>query len=258
MHPRRLAIRVLAASALASWFACAAAETIQVRYVQGSAHGFVEVTTLQGTRIAVGDLLQRARGDTVSSELVLRFLDGSLDDETTVYSERGVFRFMRDHHVQRGPSFPKPMDVTIDAVKSLITSTDPTGQVRRMHVDMPPDTYNGLASTLLMNVSPAAPQTRIAIVVAGDKPRIVHLAMKNSGTVPFTIGGTPRKAIDYTVHVELGGIAGVIAPLVDKQPPDYHVLIADGRDPAFIQEEGPLYEGGPIWRIRQISAVVPP
>ena len=232
-------------------------EPIAVRHRQGSAHGFVEVTTLDGNRIAVGDLLQRAEHGVVSSELMLRFADGSVDDETTVFSQNGVFRFISDHHVQHGPSFPKPIDVTIDARKSLITSVDPSGQVKQQPVDMPPDTYNGLASTLLMNVPPAAVETKIAVVVAGDKPRIVHLSMKKAGEVPFTIGGTSRKAIDYRVHVELGGVAGMVAPLIGKEPLDYHLLLLGGTDPAFIREEGQLYEGGPVWRIQQISAVIP-
>lgn len=233
------------------------AEQIKVIHPQGSAHGFVDVTNGDGARIAVGDLLQRIRGGVVSSRLVLRFLDGSLDDETTVFSQQGVFQFISDHHVQRGPSFPTPTDVTIDARKNLITSVDPSGQSKVVHFDMPADTYNGLASSLLMNVSPAAPETRIAVVVAGDKPRIVHLSMKNAGESSFTIGGSPRKATNYLVHVDLGGAAGVIAPLIGKQPLDYHVLILSGPDPAFIREEGQLYQGGPVWRIQQVSAVFP-
>jgi hypothetical protein len=118
---------------------------------------------------------------------------------------------------------------------------------------MPPDTYNGLATSMLMNALPGTPETKIAVVVAGDKPRVVHLSMKSAGEVPFTLGGTPRKAIDYDVHVELGGVAGVVAPIIGKQPLDYHVWILSGSDPAFIREEGPLYQGGPVWRIQQVS-----
>jgi len=239
------------------WVHTARGEQIKVIYPQGSAHGFVDVTTADGTRIAVGDLLQRARGIVVTSELILHFFDGSVDDETTIYSQRDVFRFISDHHVQRGPSFPHPIDVMIDARNSVITTRGPAGEVKRIDFAMPPDTYNGLASTLLMNVSPATPETKIAVVSAGDTPRVVHLSMKNAGEVPFTLGGTPRTATNYDVHIELGGVAGVVAPIIGKQPVDYHVLILSGSDPAFIREEGQLYEGGPVWRIQQISAAFP-
>jgi hypothetical protein len=232
-------------------------ETIKVLHQQGSAHGFVEVTTTDGARIGVGDLLQRAKGTVVSSQLVLHFFDGSIDDETTVYSQSGVFHFISDHHVQRGPSFPNSVDVTIDARASLISTKDAAGKVSRQHFDMPPDTYNGLASTVLMNLPAGAPETMVAVVVAGDKPRLVHLSLKNVGDVPFTIGGTQRKATHYDVHIELGGIAGVVAPIIGKAPLDYQVLILSGADPAFIREEGQLYQDGPVWRVQQISAVIP-
>ena len=234
------------------------AETVSVRHPQGGAHGFVEVTTVEGTRIAVGDLLQSVRGSVVTSRLVLHFFDGSLDDETTVYSQRGTFRLLRDHHVQKGPSFPTPMDATVDAANGIITVRDAAGSPKETHLALPPDVYNGLASSLLMNVSPAAAQIRIAVVVPTGDPRIVHLSMKNTGEVSFTLGGTPRKATDYQVHVEIGGVAGVVAPLIGKEPRDYHVWILTGANPAFIREEGQLYVGGPVWYIQQISAAFTP
>lgn len=235
----------------------AGAEPVAVRLPQGSAHGFVDVTSPEGKRIAVGDLTQRMRGDVVTSRLVLRFFDGSVDDETTVFSQRKTFRFISDHHLQHGPSFPKSMEATVDAARQLVSFTDEKGKVTQTHVDMPDDVYNGMASTLLMNVAPSAPETRIAVVVAGASPRVVHLSMKPVGEVPFSMGGMPRRATDFDVHVELGGVAGVVAPLVGKQPLDYHVLLVTGADPAFIREEGQLYEGGPLWKIQQISATLP-
>ena len=252
---RRLAVAV---PLLAASFVAAHGETIPVRHPQGAAHGFVEVTTLDGTRIGVGDLLQSVRGSVVTSRLVLHFFDGSLDDETTQYSQHATFRFISDHHVQRGPSFPTPSDVTIDATKGLVSSRDESGKTREDHLDFPPDVYNGLASSVLMNVSPSAPETKIAIVAASSKPRIVHLSMKPAGEVPFTLGGKPRKATDFVVHVEIGGVAGVLAPLVGKEPLDLHVWLVTGSDPAFIREEGQLYQGGPVWRIQQISPAFGP
>jgi hypothetical protein len=35
--------------------------------------------------------------------------------------------------------------------------------------------------------------------------------VKPAGEVPFTIGGTKRKAIDFVLHAELGGVTGMIA-----------------------------------------------
>jgi len=39
-----------------------------------------------------------------------------------------------------------------------------------------------------------------------------------------------------------------------KQPADTHVWVLGGEAPAFVKAEGPLYVGGPIWRIQLASA----
>jgi hypothetical protein len=235
----------------------AGAETVSVRHPQGWAHGFVEVTTTDGKRIGIGDLLQRLRGNVVTSRLVLNLFDGSLDDETTVYAQERQFRLISDHHVQHGASFPKPADVTIDAVKHEVRWTDEDGKSQAGALDMPPDVYNGMASTMIMNLPRAAASADIAIVIVAGKPRIAHLHLKHEGTRSFTLGGKSRTADEFSVHVELGGIAGVVAPVVGKEPPDYHVLIGGAEDPVFLREDGPLYVGGPIWRVQQISAEMP-
>ena len=106
------------------------ADPVAVRYPQGSAHGFVALKTLEGKRIATGDMTQIVHGDRVTSRLIS---SGSAmartDDDTTVFSQRGVFRLISDHHVQRGPSFPKPIDVLIDALNGEITSQDRDGRI---------------------------------------------------------------------------------------------------------------------------------
>jgi len=32
------------------------------------------------------------------------------------------------------------------------------------------------------------------------------------------VGAFRRKATDFTLHVELGGVAGIVAPMIGKQP----------------------------------------
>ena len=57
----------------------------------------------------------------------------------------------------------------------------------------------------------------------------------------------------FVVHPELGGITGLIAPLVGKEPPDLHIWILFGDVPAFMGFEGSLFMGGPTWRIELAS-----
>jgi hypothetical protein len=228
-------------------------DPVPVRHIQGSSHGFLVLKTVDGTRIATGDATQIVHGDRVTSRVTFRFRDGSIDDDTTVFSQRGVFRLISDHHIQRGPSFPKPMDVLINTSNGQITWHTEDGKRRQDQVDLPADVSNGLPPNLLMNVLPSTPETKLSFVAPGGKPRLVRVSVKPAGNVAFTIGGARRKAVDFVLHVELGGMTGMIAPMIGKQPPDYHIWILPGDAPAFIREEGPLYEGGPIWRIEQIS-----
>jgi hypothetical protein len=61
----------------------------------------------------------------------------------------------------------------------------------------------------------------------------------------------------YAVKVDIGGISGVIAPIIGRQPPDTHVWMVGGRAPGFLKSEGPLYEDGPVWRIELASPIWP-
>jgi hypothetical protein len=95
------------------------------------------------------------------------------------------------------------------------------------------------------------------MVAPTSKPRLVHIAIAADGEDRVSIGGRPHKATNYRIKVELGGLAGVVAPLIDMQPADVHFWILGGDAPAFLREEGQLYEGGPIWRIDLVSPLFP-
>jgi hypothetical protein len=84
---------------------------------------------------------------------------------------------------------------------------------------------------------------------------LVKLQVVRAGQESFVIGGSQRKATHYVIKVELGGIAGLLAPLVGKQPPDNHVWILGGEVPAFVKSESPLYAQGPLWRMELASPV---
>src|ERR1017187_5313425 len=109
-----LAGRACLVAALACGGLHGAAQPVPVRHVEGTLHGFLALRGQDGRVVAAGELSQVARGSTVTARLVFHFRDGSVDDETTVFTDRGTFRLVSDHHIQQGPSFPKPMDLTID------------------------------------------------------------------------------------------------------------------------------------------------
>lgn len=254
-------MRVAAAGAVILWSAGLWAEPVAVRHSEGIVHGFLALRTLDGATIADGDLVQLANGARVTSRLTFRFKDGSLSDETAVFSQRGHFRLVSDHLVQKGPSFPRPLDMTIDAATGNVTVRyqDDHGESKEEteHLDLPPDLANGLILTLLKNVNPSAPPKTLGFVAATPKPRLVKLALASSGRESFATGSAGRAAIHYVLKVDIGGLSGLLAPLLGKQPPDSHVWILGGSAPAFVKSEQPMYLGGPMWRIELVSPVWP-
>ena len=234
------------------------AEPVAVRYKEGSIHGFLVLRTMEGKILASGDLIQVIRGDRVVSSLVFRFKDGSVAEQTTVFSQSRNFRLLTYRHVQKGPSFPHPMDVSIDASNGQVTVRSNDGgkdKIETDHLDLPPDLANGLLLSLLKNLRTDAAETKVSYVAATPKPRLVKLAITRQGEETFWAAGARHRATRYAVKVELGGLTGVVAPLLGKQPEDIHVWILRGKAPAFVRMEGQLYQGGPVWRIELTSPV---
>jgi hypothetical protein len=231
----------------------ASASPVAVRYKQGLVHGFLVLSTMDGVALAQGDLLQVARGDQVTSHLVFHFKDGSQQEETAVYSQRGLFRLIRYHLVQKGPSFKNPTDVSIVTSSGEVTihSTDDKGKEKDSseHLALPNDLANGMVPTLLANWPSGAQGIELSMLVATPKPRIVKLKIAPSGTDRFTVAGAAREAIHYVLKVDLGGIAGAVAPVVGKQPPDDQIWVLGGEAPVFVKSETLSYEGGPMWRV---------
>src|SRR5258707_5391453 len=96
-------------------------DQVHVRHMEGLMHGFLALRTLDGKRLADGEMTQVPEGDRVTSRLIFRFKDGSVYDDTTIFSQRGAFRVLSDHLVQRGPSFKQPMETSIDASSGQVT-----------------------------------------------------------------------------------------------------------------------------------------
>src|SRR5215472_5947036 len=229
------------------------AASVAVRYKEGEVHGFLVLSTLEGKPLADGDLIQVTHGGLVTSELVFRFRDGSIHDETAVFSQGDAFRLVRDHLVEKGAAFERPMDELIVRSTGDVTvryaEKDGKEKTATGRLALPTDVANGILLVLLKNLPSHAAQTTVSMVAAMPKPRLVKLDITSQGEDSFFVGPSSRKAVHYVVRVQIGGVAGLVAPLLGKQPPDIHVWILGGTAPQFVKFEGPLYLGGPIWRI---------
>ena len=237
------------------------AEPVVVRHVEGLVHGFLSLRSPEGRLLANGDLIQNARGDRVTSRLVFHFKDGSLSDDTAVFTQRGHFSLISDHLVQKGPAFEQPLEMTIDRANGHVvvryTNDHGEAKVEDEQMDLPPDLANGIIIALLKNVQRNALPPSLSMIAATPKPRLVKLKPRVAGVEAFSTAGSTRRAVHYELKVDIGGIAGVVAPLVGKQPPDSHVWIMEGEAPAFVRSRAPMFNGGPLWQTDLVSPVWP-
>ena len=235
------------------------ADVVGVHYVEGLVHGFLALRTTNGVTVAHGDLIQKARGNQVTSRLVYAFKDGSVQDETAVFSQRGHFQLISDHLVQRGPAFKQPLDMRIDVASGQVAvrykNEHGEDRVETEQMELPPDLANGLLITLLKNVTHSAFPPTLSYVAATPKPRLVKLEVSVAGSDLFIVAGSSHRATHYVLKVNVGGIAGLVAPLVGKEPPDSHVWVLEGEAPAFVKSEAPLFLGGPVVRTELASPV---
>ena len=232
------------------------AAPIAVKHREGLVHGFLTLRNLQGELLADGDLIQNERGDRVTSRLIFHFKDGSLSDETVVFSQRGIFRLISDHLVQKGPSFPHPVEMRINGVSGEVSvrySEDGKDKTATDHVKNASELANGMLLVLLKNLPENGGDARLTYLVATPKPRVVTFIASVADEDEFKTGDETRKAKLYRLKIDLGGVTGVVASLLGKNPPDEQVWILPGEAPAFVRSEGQLAPNNPVWRIELAS-----
>jgi hypothetical protein len=240
---------------LAPWFPLEAAP-IEVRLVEGTAHGLLLARSVSGEILGHGDFLQTAHRDRVESRLVLRFKDGSLHDETSAFSQQRVFTLLTYRLVQRGPSFPETLEAALDRKTGSYKVHSTRGgkeEASSGSIELPPDVYNGMAPMLLKNLAPDASET-IHIVAFTPKPTLIQLEMVPAGSQRLLSGDLARQATRYALKPKLGAARRLFATLLGKAPVDQECTILSEEVPAFVRCDGPLYLKGPVWRIEMTSA----
>lgn len=244
-----------AAAVLLSAMLASADAPVPVRYPEANFHETLVLRAADGSKLADGEFSQAVEGTLVTARLVLRFADGSLHDDTVVFSQDGEFTVVRDHLVQSGPAFPRALDMSIDAAtgRVRVVYSEKDGRPRQVEkvFSLPPDLSNGIVPTLLKNIGPAGPRRTLSLVVATPSPRLVRLEIVSASREPVRVGpaGASRDATHYVLKVRIGGAAGWLAPLVGKQPPDSHVWISSDTPPVYLRSDQPFFLGGSLWRI---------
>jgi len=245
-------ITIWAALTMVALCSGAEAAPVNVRFHEGVVRGFLVLRTLEGDAIAHGELVQRPVGGFIENRLTLNFLDGSLWDEQVTFSQKDVLRLEAYRHVQRGPSYPTN-DVSFDRKSGRYqarTQEKKGDEVKEAsgELEMPADLYNGMALVLLKNLAPGASASgRMAVFT--PKPRLIKMELIHEGDDAVRVGPVTKTARRYLVKLEIGGLTGVIASLVGKDPPDIRYWLMAGDVPAFVRFQGAMYLNGPVWRL---------
>lgn len=226
------------------------AEMIPVRHIQKPMHRLMVARAENGKTIANGEITQTAQGDQVTIHLVYRFVDGSIDDETTTYSQQGKFRLVRYHHLEKGPFFTKPIDFTVEAATGTVTSrtidTNGTVHVESKHMNLPDDLANGFVGTLLLNVPHNAAPFRVAMLAPFGGGRLVQLLISPESDQTVQLEGQTFQATVFRVHPVLNGFVSIFARLIGIQPKDVKVWVLEGDEPAVAVMTGQLGGYGPV------------
>jgi hypothetical protein len=225
---------------------------VKVRLPEGNVRAFLVLRLLEGEPIAYGELRQKPAGAVLESRLLLNFKDGSIYDETAAFSQKEVFRLEAYRLVQRGPSFPTT-EITFDRKSRQYRARtqqkkDDEEKTASGAFEMPADLYNGMALTLLKNLGPGAGAT-VQMAAFTPKPRLIRMELTPEGDDRVLVGGNAQKATRYLVRLEVGGLTGVVAALIGKDPPDLRYWLVAGDVPAFAKFEGAMYLNGPVWRL---------
>ena len=233
------------------------AAPVPVRFVEGTMHGFLVLRTVKGILIASGDLLQVDRGGELESRMVFRFKDGSVFDETVVYTQQRVFALRSYHLVQRGPAFAEDTEIALQRASGkyyVKTKSHKDGREEAIDgtLELPPDVYNGMVLTVAKNLPKGAGAT-VHMVAFTPKPLLIELELALAGEHKVLVGDLTKTATHYVFKPHPGAWLEFFAKLFGRMPSDYHVWILTDGAPAFVKFEGALSPTGPVWQIELTS-----
>jgi hypothetical protein len=203
------------------------AAPVAMRSPEGEIHGFLLVRSLVGEIIGQGEMTQVVKeGDLVESRLVFRFKDGSLHDEKVTFSQQRVFTLLRYRLVQRGPSFPDQLDISIDRGTAQYTVRSQAGaqgeeEVLSGQVDLPKDVYNGMLITVSKNLEKGVSEM-VSVLEFTPTPQVVNVQLHALDEQPVQIGEVSSRAMHYVFKPQIGMIRELLGKATGKLSAQFH------------------------------------
>ncbi len=230
-----------------------AAEPVAVRFIEGITRGFLTVSGLDGKSLGQGDITQVAHPGHVESRMIFRLHDGSLHDESVTFTQNKVFKLRRFKLVQKGPSFPEPAEISLDAATGeyLVKAFPGDASREKIHrgtLEVPADTYNGLIVTVLRNL-PRGAAASVHYVAFTPKPYVINLELRPQANQKVRVGDESWPVTRYDLEPRLGFLLKLGATLLGKTPERQQCWILADPVPAFVGCEATIAGGGPLWRI---------
>ena len=240
------------------WTWPVAAAPIEVRFTEGVGHAFLLLRTLDGIQIASGDLLQVVRGEQIESRMVFHFKDGSLLDETVVFTQDGEFVMRSYRLLQRGPAFAEDTEIFLERAsgKYSVTTTDHSDgreQTVEGQIELPADVYNGMVLTVAKNL-PKETGATVHMVAFMPEPLLIELEIDLADDHMVLVGDLVKTATHFVLKPRPGAWREFFATLLGRMPADYHAwVLTEEAPPAFVRFQGTLDPKGPVWEIELTS-----
>jgi hypothetical protein len=197
------------------------------------------------------------RAGAVESRMVFRFKDGSILDETVVFSQQRVFTLQSYRLLQKGPVFGEDTEVSMERKTGRYrVRTTPRDGAKETLLEgtlaLPADTYNGMALNVAKNLAKGASAT-VHFVAFTPTARLIQLDVAPAGEDKVLVGDLAKIATHYVFKPRPGAWLTLVSTLLGRMPPDSHAWIVVDDVPAFVRYVGPLHSMGPVWHLELTS-----
>ena len=141
-------------------------------------------------------------------------------------------------------------------ITSRTPQSDGSIKTETTHLDLPPDLSNGMIASSLLNVHPDAPAFKLGLVAPYGKGRLIQLGISPAEQQSFScVTGFHCQANVFRIKPELGGVAGMVAPMIGKQPSDLFVWVPRRRCPRRRPRGRPALRRRPVVSIELGGAI---